>query len=37
MIKISELEHFTASEQPEVHGKLLEERSRSDQKDVLTI
>ena len=40
MIKISGLEHLTASEQPRVLGGLLgasEERLRSNQKDVLTI
>jgi len=39
MIKISELEHLTASEQPEELGRLLdvsEGRPRSNQKDVLT-
>jgi len=40
MIKISGLEHLTASELPEVIGRLLdvsEGRPRSNQKDVLTI
>ena len=39
MIKISGLEHLTASKQPEVLGGLLdvsEGRPRSNQKDVLT-
>ena len=39
MIRISELEHLTASEQPEKLGRLLDVlggRSRSNQKDVLT-
>ena len=39
MIKISGLEHLTASEQMEVLEELLdvsEERTRSNQKDVLT-
>ena len=39
MIKISRLEHLTASKQPEVLGGLLdvsEGRPRSNQKDVLT-
>ena len=39
MIKILGLEHLTASKQTEVHGGLLdvfEERTRSNQKDVLT-
>jgi hypothetical protein len=39
MIKISGLEHLTASEQPEVLGGLLdisEGRPRSNQKDVMT-
>jgi len=39
MIKISRLEHLTASGHPEVLGRLLdvpEGRPRSNQKDVLT-